>query len=207
VGGIGSGRYRRFGAKAAADDCLALDVRRCARAGGLKPGFSGTCTWSPDGDAGESVRMQTEHDRVILSCRHRGGGDEWQGEGYPVTIARTPCHFGSSRPWFICPALGCGRRVAILYSGAIFACRHCYRLAYISSREGPSQRAARRADKVRARLGWQPGILNGEGDKPKWMRWLTFEKLVALHDELVHRSLLGMMRRSPQKPKSLGITE
>jgi hypothetical protein len=37
--------------------------------------------------------------------------------------------------WFICPAVGCGRCVAILYGGGIFACRHCYRLAYASSRE------------------------------------------------------------------------
>jgi hypothetical protein len=52
-----------------------------------------------------------------------------------------------------------------------------------------ASRAARRADKLRARLGWEPGILSGEGGKPQWMRWSTFEGLAAEHDQLVRRSL------------------
>jgi hypothetical protein len=79
--------------------------------------------------------------------------------------------------------------VAILYGGGIFACRHCYQLAYASAREDIGNRAARRADKLRVRLGWEPGILNLNGGKPKWMRWLTFERLAAEHDQLVTRSL------------------
>jgi hypothetical protein len=79
--------------------------------------------------------------------------------------------------------------VAILYGGGIFACRRCYRLAYASAREDVSDRAARRADRLRARLGWEPGILNGGGEKPKWMRWRTFERLAAKHDALVGRSI------------------
>ena len=80
-----------------------------------------------------------------------------------MRIVRTPCNLGGSRAWFICPAVGCGRRVAILYGGGIFACRHCYQLAYASAREDVCDRAARRADRLRARLGWEPGILNGNG--------------------------------------------
>jgi hypothetical protein len=85
--------------------------------------------------------------------------------------------------------------VAILYGGSIFACRHCYRLAYASAREDVSDRAARRADRLRARLGWEPGILNGEGEKPKGMRWRTFERLAAKHDDLVGRSMQAVMLR------------
>lgn len=54
---------------------------------------------------------------------------------------------------------------------------------------------ARRADKIRARLGWMPGILNGEGDKPKGMRWHTFEALRSEHEILVGTSMLAMARR------------
>jgi hypothetical protein len=51
------------------------------------------------------------------------------------------------------------------------------------------RRATRRADRLRARLGWEPGILNGEGCKPKWMRWRTFERLAAEYDQFVGRSM------------------
>ena len=40
---------------------------------------------------------------------------------------------------------------------------------------GGRLRAARgnplRGRHLRLPLGWEPGILNGEGGKPKWMRW------------------------------------
>ena len=91
----------------------------------------------------------------------------------------------------------CTRRrvqVAILYGGGIFACRHCYRLAYASQREGADDRALRRADTIRRRLGWKPGILNGLGDKPKGMHWRTFERLTSDHEAFAERSLAGMIQ-------------
>ena len=86
--------------------------------------------------------------------------------------------------------------MALLYGGAIFACRHCRRLAYPSQREAPDDRAARRADKIRDRLGWEPGILNPKGwAKPKGMHWKTFERLDTEHDALVAASMAGMALR------------
>jgi hypothetical protein len=189
MGGPGSGNRWRYGAKSTTDDYRILDVRRLAREGMLRPGYWGGWEWMRDGETVASIQMRAEQDRVVLVYRHRSGGGEWKDDQYPVRIVRTPCNLGGSRAWFICPALGCGRRVAILYGGGIFACRHCHQLAYASAREHESDRAARRADRVRARLGWEPGILNGAGIKPKWMRWRTFERLAAKHDQLVTRSL------------------
>ncbi len=77
----------------------------------------------------------------------------------------------------------------MLYGSGIFACRHCHQLAYASAREDAGDRAMRRADRLRARLGWEPGILNGDGGKPKWMRWRTFDRLSERHDRLVNRSM------------------
>jgi hypothetical protein len=37
--------------------------------------------------------------------------------------------------------------------------------------------------------------LNGEGGKPKWMRWRTFERLAAEHDAFVGESLARMALR------------
>jgi hypothetical protein len=63
-------------------------------------------------------------------------------------------------------------------------------------RESDYDRAARRADRVRERLGWEQGILNGKGwEKPKGMHWQTFERLNAEHDAFVAESLVGISKK------------
>jgi hypothetical protein len=79
--------------------------------------------------------------------------------------------------------------VAILYGGTIFACRHCHQLAYVSTREDAGWRAIRRAEKLRERLGWERGILNGDGGKPKGMHGRTYERWVAAHEASVEAAL------------------
>ena len=135
MGGPGSGNRWQHGGKSTTDDYRTLDVRRWARQGVLRPGYVGVCRWVREGEVVASIQVRAEEGCVILTYRHRSGGEDWKGEQYPVRIVRTACNFGGSRPWFICPALGCRRRVAILYGGGIFACRLCYRLAYASARE------------------------------------------------------------------------
>ena len=133
----------------------------------LTPGRCSTWTWRRRGEGVGSIQMRAEQERVILTYSHQRAGEEWKREEYPVLIERTPCHLGGSRPWFICPAQRCGRRVAILYGGGIFACRHCHRLAYESARESAGDRAARKADRLRDRLGWEVRY-------PEWS-WLKAE--------------------------------
>ncbi len=104
-----------------------------------------------------------------------------------MRIVRTPCNIGGWRPWFICPAVGCGRRVAILYGGRIFAWRRCYQLAYASSHEDAGDRATRRADR-RAWAG-EPGILNGGGREAEMDALAHIQALAAKHDQFVGRSM------------------
>jgi hypothetical protein len=148
-----------------------------------------------NGKTEASIQVRVESDRVILDYRHQHGGGEWKSVNYPVQIEWTLCHYGGTRAWFLCPANGCGRRVAKLHlaSAGIFACRHCYQLAYSSQRENADDRATRQADKIRDRLKWAPGILNGHGGKPKGMHWQTYQRLTVQHDALVDISL-GWMR-------------
>lgn len=195
MGGVGSGRHWHYGAKDTTEDYRSIDVRRWKRDGLLSPGQSFGWQWSRHGEVVASIRVRTDSDRVILTYRHRSGGEDWKDESYPVHLEWTDCHIGGQRPWFLCPARGCGRRVAILYGGAIFACRHCYELAYPSQRETTYDRAARKADRIRAKLGWEAGILNGDGRKPKRMHWRTFDRLTEMHDSLVTFSLDGLMNR------------
>ncbi|MGH8580552.1 MAG: hypothetical protein ACREVK_10705 [Gammaproteobacteria bacterium] len=195
MGGPGSGRHWYFGAANCTDDYRTLDVRRLQRDGLMTADRAFGWKWTRDGETVASIQVRTEADRVILSYRHRSGGGEWKTEEYPMRLNWTPCTYGGRRAWFICPAAGCVGRVAILYLGGdIFACRHCYQLAYPSQRETDGDRAIRRADKIRERLGWEPGILNGNGWKPKGMHWRTFERLTAEHDAFVGASLAAMAR-------------
>ncbi|KFB75791.1 MAG: hypothetical protein AW06_003173 [Candidatus Accumulibacter cognatus] len=193
MGGSGSGRGYQ-GGKATTSDMRTLDVRRLQRDGLLQPGRAFGWQWTGNGEEVASIQIRTEVDRVMLSYRSRNNGGEWQSMEYPVYLEWTPCHLGGRRAWFRCPASGCGRRVAILYGGTIFACRHCYRLVYASQREAEDERARRQAEKIRRRLGWPAGIGNPDGGKPKGMHWRTFERLTAAHDACAETSLAGMVK-------------
>ncbi len=209
MGGMGSGRHWYWGAKDTTGDYRAIDVRRWQRDGLIAPYQSFGWQWSGDGEeVVASIRVRTEPRRVVLTYRHRSDGADWKDETYPVYLDWTPCNLGGERPWFLCPAMGCGRRVAILYGGSIFACRHCHRLAYLSQREAHHDRAARRADKISTRLGWELGILNPKGwRKPKGMHWRTFERLNEEHDASVTISLAGLAARLRILGQSLGDPE
>ena len=99
-----------------------------------------------------------------------------------MRIVRVPCPFGGARPYFICPGvvngIACGRRVAKLHSpGRYFLCRHCYRLAHASQSEGQWDRTLRRANKIKQRLGGDPGMAAPFPKKPKGMWRRTYERL------------------------------
>ncbi len=193
MGGIGSGRRWYYGAKDMTEDYMPIDIRRWQRKGLLTPGAVFTCHRTRNGKAIASIRVRSAPDHVILTYQHRSGGDEWTDQSYPVQLDWTMCNFGGKRAWFLCPARSCGKRVAVLYGGSIFGCRHCHQLAYPSQRETDYDRAARRADKIREQLGWEQGILNPKGwEKPRGMHWRTFERLNAEHDAFVAESLAGI---------------
>ena len=195
MGGPNSGR--RDG-RYCTDDMRSLDVREIRRAGLLTPGDVFSWNWNRGGPTTGSVLFLVQADKVIFNYRrHRppySGGEE---VNYPVWLDWTKCALGGQRVWWRCPALGCGRRVAVLYAGRVFACRHCWQLAYRSQREADHDRAARRADAIRELLGWEPGFLNGDGCKPSGMHWRTFQKLRAEHDTCVSQSIADFLERNP----------
>ena len=188
---MGSSSSGRRGGKRTTSDMWALDVRKVQREGGLEPGETFGCTWRRrGGEVIASVDLKMETDRVMLDYQRKVDG-EWQARRYPVQIAWTACHYGGQRAWWLCPGEGCGRRVALLYGGDKFNCRHCHDLAYKSQRQAPDDRAFQRADQLRARLGWGPGIIHAPGGKPKGMHWRTFWRLHARYDTSVLQALGG----------------
>jgi len=103
--------------------------------------------------------------------------DAFVTQGVRVLLHWQPCNFGGSRPMYVCPS--CSRPVLILYGRgrSEVACRKCLNLAYQSQSETADDRLLRKANKLRARLGWEPGVINPPGGRPKHMRWAMYERL------------------------------
>ena len=65
---------------------------------------------------------------------------------------------------------------------------------YPSQREKPGDRATRRADRIRDKMAWPVGIVEGSGwGKAKSKHWRTYERLCREHDALSYRALVGIM--------------
>ena len=162
MGGIGSGQSAGLG-RDTVESCRAIDVNRLHREGCLHHGWWGCWQWTRDGEKVALINLRAEEIRLHLSYRVRIVGGDWEDVEETVRIVRVPCRFGGTRPYFICPGvvngIPCGRRVVKLHGpGRYFLCRHCYRLAHTSQCEGEWDRALRRANKIRMRLGGEPGM-------------------------------------------------
>ncbi len=184
--GPGSGRRSASARTPSTDDALALDVRHLAQRGLLGEGRH-TFTWpSMWGDA--TIRYVVAGNALTLQYRTREvSWEDWRDVHQSVAIARTPCHYGGDRPWFICPA--CGDRVAILWLlGGHFRCRSCQGLAYASTREDRSKPLLRKANRLRASLGGEAG-LGRVPARPSWLSyrayWCVLKQIWTLESEYV----------------------
>ncbi len=175
MGGYGSGRTY-WASKDTTDECKGLDVRRLHRNGWLRPGRYCSVHWKRGDKPTGDIHVVAGNGYVELVYRYRRNGDPWQDVRERVQLTYTRCNYGGERPWFLCPE--CGRRVAILYGpGRLFLCRHCYNLAYESQRENAKDRALRRAQDIRRRLGGSASMFDSFPEKPKGMHWDTYMRL------------------------------
>jgi len=206
LGGAGSGSWYRWNKKTTIEGCRSLDIRRLHREGLLKSGHRFSWCWWRAEQKVASIKALVYRDRLVLSYRHRSGpGSEWEEVMEPVALEWTPCNFGGERPWFVCPGVACGRRVAILYrQGKYFLCRHCYDLRYESQREDKKDRALRRAHKIRTRLGGSANMMELFPERPKGMHLDTYMKLFWQHDEAHREELAGMREWLDKLQKRVG---
>ena len=210
MGGFGSTRWGWISTKDTLECNRSIDINCLNRAGYLQPGRSGGWEWTRDGERVASIQLRNDGNRLVLSYRIQRHGEEWQDVEQPTQVVWMPCRFGGARPYFVCPGIvngiACGRRVVKLYgAGAYFLCRHCYRLAYASQREDSYDRASRRANNIRMRLGGEPGTAALFPDRPKGMHYETYERLksAALNAEILAEEqliiLLARMQRSDRR--------
>ena len=125
------------GGKNTVEGCRSIDVLEWHRRGYLQTPLWFSWTWTRDGERVASINVENQRRSVTLKYRSRSYGEDWSDVEQRVAIEWTPCRFGGERPWFMCSVAAngvyCGRRATKLYgAGRLFACRHCYRLAYAS---------------------------------------------------------------------------
>ena len=198
MGGAGSGNWYRFDKKTTTGECHSVDVRYLYREGLLASGRWFTLRWSRAGSETGSILGavigEGKPERVVLIYRHRRGpGGEWKDVREPVPLTWTGCNFGGERPWFVCPGVACGRRIAVLYRpGRYFLCRRCYDLVYESQRENGMYRALHKAQAIRKRLGGSANMTKPFPERPKGMPHDTYMHLFWEHNEAEMAQLAGM---------------
>jgi len=181
MGGLGSGSYYRFDKKDRAEDCRSLDVRRWQREGFLDPGRFFGWAWHREGREVSSISAAVLRGAVKLSYSIGLEGSK-EDIRYTVPLTWTPCNFGGSRPWFVCPGVvkgvSCGRRVAKLYlKNRYFLCRYCHDLTYTSRQETGWYAALRRCQRIRQKLGASVNMTESFPNKPKGMHNRTYRRL------------------------------
>ena len=119
MGTVSSGGSRRVvrSKRLTTDQLPDLDVRVLKRDGLITPGQERVAILWGFRKRREALAPGEEQRAVELVSRLR--------------LTWTPCNYGGSRPWFVCPGKGCGRRAAILYGPTNpLLCRLCRALAY-----------------------------------------------------------------------------
>ncbi|WP_373498720.1 hypothetical protein [Desulfococcus sp.] len=156
-------------------------------------------SWSSRGEKTGSIGYRMYADHMVLDYRSRSHGGDWEDVQQVVRFEKTPCRYGGHRTWLLCPR--CGKRVAVLYGGKYFWCRHCYGLAYSSQREGIPDRMMRKARKIRERLKASDNLTMPIWRRPKGMHQKTFDRLRmeaevanALAWDIIDRKFIGLWR-------------
>lgn len=185
MGGYGSGRFSHCGRRPTTSQRFALDARSLHRYGVLREGgrFSIDVEYA-NGLIAEIDACYTRG-RVRLAPDYHSRDNRLDLQLEDLLVDWTDCHFGGSRPWFICPHGTCRRRAAILYWESGFACRRCLGLAYESQNEQPLDRLCRRVSKYSAKLVTREGLPN---QKPARMHDRTYFRLLHAIDGAAERA-------------------
>ena len=195
MGGPGSGRKKCASAKRETDDFRQLDIRMLHRDRVFDAPGIGRVRWMHKETCRGEIGYHADTEGLTLDYFYSRPGRDSERILLSVSLEWSYCNFGGRRPWFICPGDGCGRRVATLYGGRLFLCRHCLRLSYKSRKENKIDRAVRRAEYLRDRLGWPIGILTPDGGKPKGMHAKTFARLRREQEYYRQTAMVGLAKR------------
>lgn len=133
-----------------------------------------------DAEVGRAYAVELSYSWGLDGCK--------EDISYPISLSWTPCNFGRSRPWFVCPGVvngvSCERRVAKLYlKGRYFLCQHCHDLTYLSQQEARRHAPLRRCQKIRQKLGGTANMTAPLPRKPKGMHLKTYLRLLGEYEK------------------------
>ena len=111
MGGLGSGNRYRWSTKTTVEESYRIDIRWMRKQGLLRTWISGGLNWTRRGEPSGNIRYLIEPDAIRFIYRYQYAGQEWQDVDIRVNFDRTPCNYGGTRSWFICPS--CGRRCEV----------------------------------------------------------------------------------------------
>lgn len=200
MGGIGSGRMPGTRSRSLTTDFLKLDSRTWRREGLLSEGQEFTWVWPRQELPAKAVKVKVGDGEFALDffARTQTGSPYWvrQKISYSVVSAG----YGGTRFFYVCPGQDCGRMVCVLYFANRFLCRACLNLGYPSQNESPIDRMARKATKLRGRLGWKGGALEEPSARPIGMHRTTYASLVESYRVVVEEigSLLAASAKRQQ---------
>lgn len=204
MGGMGSGGHNNKGRRTV-EGQYRLDASDLKRRGLTRNGSVSHLYWKgSDSAPGPSLKVLGGEDVITLSYAWRRGEQPWQDHEERVALRHHERNFGGTETYFLCPK--CARTVKRLYGGGVrYLCRHCHNLVHASTQERPGNRATRKNQKLRRRIGAEIGLGDWIGPKPKGMHRKTFEKISArihaaeseVYDDML--VLLNRMQRTTER--------
>ena len=194
MGGMGSGRQN---GRQKVEGVRCLDINKLNRDGALNPGASLTSRWSRNGQPFGSVAIRGGSDRITIACRCQTRDGPWAKVEQIIPILWKPCRYGGQRPYFACTGqvrgVRCNRTAIKLYgAGQYFFCRRCYRLAYASQSETYYDRALRRAQAIRTKLGGTGSMMDPFPIRPKGIWRKTYQRQFEKADQAADISLFHL---------------
>ncbi len=187
MGGLGSGGWYRWSTKSTTANFWNFHIKTLKKYGLFNSPMRkhGSWSWSQNGEERSNISYELntldEHSPYIRV--HYTNKNTEEKHDYKIRLSTTSPNYGGKRWWFHCPAARCGKRVGVLFMGNIFACRHCYNIAYPSQNESPAQRMLSRAQKIQQQLGGS-GCMDELVIRPKGMHKKTFERKFELMNRL-----------------------
>jgi hypothetical protein len=170
------------------DGLRSVDLRYLHRNGLLVPGLVSTLQWTRKGQVRGSFKVTAAADHIVITTNSSHDIEIIE----VVTLTRSPCYLGGSRPWMHCPC--CHRRVLLLYLGPYdFRCRHSWQLTYASRNESKLDLQFRRVRNARSKLEAPANLTVPIAARAKWKHRSKYYRLLSEAD-LQHRKVLGMMK-------------